>query len=53
MEQYELLTAGGATLAALAGIGAVIAAAALAVYRKRLNAQLEKEYGPRRPGKQG
>lgn len=47
MELYTLLFNGGLILMGSAVIGAVVAMVALTVSGKRLNAQLEKEYGPR------
>jgi len=45
VEQYTLLVNGGIALMGLAGIGAIVAAVVLTIFRKRLNVQLEKEYG--------
>lgn len=47
MELYTMLFYVGLTLMGSATIGAVVSFVALRVSRKRLNAQLEKEYGPR------
>ena len=47
MELYTLLFNGGLILMGSAGSGAVVTMMVLTVSGKRLNAQLEKEYGLR------
>lgn len=48
MEQYTMLFYGGIALMAGAGVSTPIAAVLLVISGRRLKAQLEEEYGPRR-----